>query len=288
MNTNRGVLLLLTFSLFTGLGGYFVKQTSGINPQQILFFLAILASLFIFIVALVTKRLKELKFRLPFQTILMGAAQGLSIYFFYAALEKTTVASTMMLVYTAPIFSAIFASIFLKEKIAQNTVLGILMSLIGVLLISNPSEFKIDSNHMVGSIYALLGGFFYAAMAISSKSLTEKTKPIYTAFWQYFIIMVMTAFFAKGVTMAQFSANFIPLAYLGCVAGGLAFIIYMQGIKLVRGQYIQIITMMEVLVGTLSGVILLKEPLPSRVMIGGLLILGGVLVVSAKKNLLKR
>lgn len=288
MKKSQGILLLIIFSIFTGLGGYFVKLTIGINPQQILFFRALLASIFIFTIAVIQGNLKELKFRFPANTIIMAIVEGLSIFFFYAALERTTVTNAILLTYTAPIFSVILSAIFLHEKIERKTLGGIFLSLTGVLIISNPSDLKLGSDQMIGSLFALLGGFFYAAMAISSKSLTAKTKPIYSAFWQYFIIMILTFFFAIGTPLQAFTNNLFPLLYLGWIAGGLAFILYMKGIDQVKGQNIQIITMLEVLVASLSGVILLHEPLSFPIVCGGILILGGVIVVSVKRVLPKK
>lgn len=279
-----GVLLLASFSLLTGLGGYFVKITHGINSQQILFFRAVLACIFIFAVAVFTKRSQELKFRFPIGTILMGVVEGLSIYFYYLALEKTTIANTTLLVYTAPIFSIIFSKIFLKEKIEKKTILGILASFIGVIIVSDPAKFSIDQKQMYGSIFALLGGFFYSAMAISSKSLTEKTTPLYSAFWQYFVIMVLSAIFVLPTPPQVFTSNLVPLLYLGLVAGGFAFLLYMEGIKRVKGQIIQVITMLEILVASLSGFFLLREPITPNTLLGGAFILSGIFVVSLKNK----
>jgi CRISPR-associated DxTHG motif protein len=281
---NNGVLLLISFSLLTGFGGYFVKITHGINSQQILFFRALLACTFLFSVAIFTKRLRELKFRYPVGTIIMGAVQGLSIYFYYLGLEKTTIANTTLLVYTAPIFSVLLARIFLKEKIEKKTVFGIVASFIGVIIVSDPSKFRVDSQQMYGSIFALLGGFFYSAMAISSKSLTEKTTPLYSAFWQYFVIMILSAFFVFPISLHIFTNNLISLLYLGWVAGGFAFLLYMEGIKRVKGQVIQVITMMEILIASLSGFFLLKEPLTSNTIMGGAFIILGIFIVSLKNK----
>lgn len=281
---NSGVLLLSTFSLLTGFGGYFVKITHGINSQQILFFRSVLACIFLFGVAFFTKKIHELKFRYPFATILMGAVEGLSIYFYYLALEKTTIANTTLLVYTAPIFSVIFAAIFLHEKVEKRTILGILASFIGVIIVSNPAKFSLNPEHMYGSIFALLGGLFYSAMAISSKSVTEKTTPLYAAFWQYFVILILSSFFIFPVSSKLVTNNLISLLYLGIVAGGFAFLLYMNGIKQVKGQIIQVITMLEIVVASLSGFILLKEPIDANAVIGGVFIIIGIFIVSSKKK----
>ncbi len=285
---NNGVLYLISFSLLTGFGGYFVKLTQGINSQQILFFRAVLACFFLLALAVFTKRLKELKFRFPFGTILMGVVEGLSIYFYYLALTKTTITNTTLLIYTAPIFSVILAAIFLKEKVERKTILGILASFIGVIIVSDIGQLRLDPEHLSGSIFALLGGFFYSAMAISSKSITEKTTPLYAAFWQYLVIMVLSAAFALPASFQLLKVNAPSLLYLGWAAGGLAFILYMEGIKWVKGQIIQVITMLEIVVASLSGILLLGEKLTLPTIIGGLFIIGGIFIVSVKSKVKNR
>jgi len=279
---NHGVLYLLIFSLLTGMGGYFVKLTSNINPQQILFFRAILAIIFLFCVALFTGKVKELKLKIPANTILMGVVQGLSIFFYYLSLNRTTIANSTLLTYTAPVFSVILSAIFLKEKIATRTIVGIIASLIGVIIVSDPTQISLNPTHQWGSIFALLGGFFYSTMAISSKSVTSKPTPLYAAFWQYLIIAIFFAPLSLPLTLASFTGNLPSLLYLGWVAGGIAFLLYMNGINHVKGQIIQVVTMLEIVVASLSGVILLGETVTLPTVLGGLFIIVGILIVSGK------
>jgi len=281
---NNGIVYLISFSFLTGFGSYFVKIINGLSSQQILFYRAILASIFIFCVALFSGRIKELTFRFPIGTITMALVQGLSIYFYYLALERTTIANAVLLVYTAPIFSVILARIFLHENIERTTILAIIVSFIGVFIVSDPNQIKVNPQQFYGSFFALLGGFFYSAMAISSKSLTHKTTPLYSSFWQYFIIVILSFIFALPIKLVLVKTNILPLLYLGWAAGGLAFLFYMQGIKKVKGQIIQIITMLEILISSLSGVILLNEKLNLQTIIGGILILSSIFIVSSKQS----
>lgn len=277
---NQGVFYLTIFSILTGLGGYFVKQTIGINSQQILFYRAVFATLFIFIFVLITKQVKKLSFQLPFNTILMGAVQGLSIYFYYLALTKTTITNATLLVYTAPLFSIILSAIFLKENIRAQSVIGVLISFVGVLIILDPTTIQLGSDHMLGSLFAIFGGLLYSAMAISSKSLSQKTSPLYCAFWQYFIIAVLSVFFAAPFSIRIVLQNSVSLLYLGIAAGGIAFLLYMEGIKQVKGQVIQIVTSLEVLVASLSGVLLLQESVSLQTIVGGICILIGIYIAT--------
>lgn len=279
---NKGVLYLLAFSLLTGMGGYFVKLMTGISSEQILFARAILACIFLFGVAVVTGKTSELKLKYPWATLLMGLVEGLSIYFYYQALKTTTITNTTLLVYLAPVFSVILSAIFLKEKISRRTIFGIFISFLGVVIVSDPAKFSISPGHMWGSIYALLGGFFYSAMAISSKAVTEKTTPLYAAFWQYFVIIFLSLPFALPLAPQIVQSNILSLLYLGWIAGGIAFLLYMNGISRVKGQIIQVITMLEIVIASLSGVLLLGEPMSIQTIVGGLFIIGGIFVVSKR------
>jgi len=58
----------------------------------------------------------------------------------------------------------------------------------------------------------------------------------------------------------------------------------MKGIAKVKGQIIQVITTLEIVIGILSGVILLGEKLNLPTIFGGTLILFSVFIVSSKSN----
>lgn len=278
---NNGVLYLVFFSFLTGFGSLFVKFIHGLNSQEILFYRALLASVLLIAFAIFSRKLKELVFRFPISTVTMALTQGLSIFFYYLALERTTIANAVLLVYTAPLFSVMLSSLFLHEKIEKRTKFAIIFSFLGVLIVSNPSRINLGPTQFYGSLFALLGGFFYAAMAISSKSLTHKTTPLYSAFWQYFIITICSFFFIFPINFSRVVPNITFLLYLGWAAGGFAFLLYMYGIKKVKGQIIQIITVLEIIISSLSGVVFLHEKLEPLTVVGGIFILFSVFIVSS-------
>lgn len=280
---NKGVLYLLICSVIFGFGGFFIKMTVGMSSEQMLFSRAVAACIFLFVVAISTGKLKELKIKYPIATIIMGLVEGLSLFFYYRALETTAVTNTTLLVYIAPVFSVILSAIFLKERIEKKTILGIAASFIGVVIVSDPTKFSVNPGEMWGSIYALLGGFFYAAMAISSKNVVQKTTPLYATFWKYLVIAILASMFALPMETIQLTNNIVPILYGGWIAGGIAFLIYMKGITLVKGQVIQVITMFEIVVASLSGILLLGERPTVQTLFGGLFIVGGILIVSSKK-----
>ena len=66
---------------------------------------------------------------------LFGLITALHFWFYVASLSYTTVAHSLTLTYTAPIFVAIFSALFLREPLAHRRYLGVLVT-VGVLVAS--------------------------------------------------------------------------------------------------------------------------------------------------------
>ena len=178
--------------------------------------------------------------------------------------------------YTAPIFSVILAKFFLKEKIEKETLIGIFITLLGIIFILDPTTFSFDSNQTIGNLIALGSGFFYSAMALTAKPVLKTKSGYYVAFWQNIIISLMFILFLKVNPVSAISTNWWQLGIIGILSTGIAFILFMEGVRKVKAQKIFIVTALEPLAGTVLALILLAE-IPSILTIAGaILILYGV------------
>ncbi len=279
----RGYVELIIFSLLAGTVGTFVKLIQNMDVYTILFFRAAIATLFIFGVVLFRKNIKELYLAYPFRTFLVGFIQGLALFFYFASVLKTSVSNAIFLLYTAPIFSVIFAKIFLKEKIEKETIIGIIVTLAGIIFIIDPRTFSFSSGQTLGNLLGLASGLFYSAMALTAKPLMKNKSGYYVAFWQYLVISVMFLFFLNIKSSAVIAVNLWKLLVIGIICTGIAFILFMEGARKVKAQKIFIVTSLEPLAGTIFALFVLNE-IPSPIaIIGGVLILYGVYVTTSKK-----
>ena len=80
-NEQKGYLELIFYSLLSGMVGVFFKLVHGMSVYSIVFFRAAIAAVFIFLVILFRKRLKELPLIFPLKTFMVGLFQGLSIFY---------------------------------------------------------------------------------------------------------------------------------------------------------------------------------------------------------------
>jgi len=278
----KGYIQLIIYSLLAGSVGVLVRLVQGMDAFSITFFRAFIGVLVIFAIIAFRRKIRELKIVDYKKTFLVGAFQGISIFMYFFAILNTTIANAMFLLYTAPIFSVIFAKIFLKEKIQKKTILGVVLAMIGIIFILNPAKFSFSSSNSLGILFGLGAGLFYSAMAITAKPLTKKVSGYYLAFWQYLIISVLFAISLRGTSVNIVAGNILPLLGIGIFTCGIAFILFMKGVKRVKAQKVFVVTALEPLVGVVSAIIILSEIPTLFTGIGAILILAGVFAVMRK------
>ena len=130
---------------------------------------------------------------------------------------------------------------------------------------------------------SLASGFFYSAMALTAKPIMNKKSGYYTAFWQYAVISLMFVFFLKIDSSTVLIENWWKLLTIGILCTGIAFILFMEGVRKVKAQKIFIVTALEPLAGTIVALIILKEIPPIMTIIGAVFILYGVYRITIKK-----
>lgn len=277
---SNGLFLLGLFSFVTAFVGIFVKLINGMDVYQIIFIRASLALAFIFFITKTKGKISELRIEKPLLTLFIGIFEGISILAFFLAINLSSVTNAIFLAYSAPIWSVFFSYFFLGEKIEKKTIISVIIAIIGILFIVDPR--KLEFNLQLGNIFALLSGFFYAAMAILAKPMLEKKSGYYVAFWQYFVISVIFGIISRFNLAGAFD-NVPALIGLGIFATGLSAILFMEGIRKVKGQEIFVITSIEPVFASILAFIILGEKISVLGYLGAALILIGIYNISKKQ-----
>lgn len=126
-------------------------------------------------------------------------------------------------------------------------------------------------------------GLFYSLMTLTAKPLIKKVSSYYIVFWQYAIISIMFIFLCTVDSANTLIQNWWKLLVIGIFCTGIAYILFMKGVKEVKAQKILIVAMLEPLAATFFALIILKE-VPSLITIlGALLIIFGVYMTTNYK-----
>ena len=97
---------------------------------------------------------------IPGPGLLMVGAYSLGTIFFIYAITHTSVANTLIILSTTPLFAAIIGRVLLHEKIQPRTMLAILLVMIGIAVIASGSAQQ--QGRLIGDVAAIFGSFFLA------------------------------------------------------------------------------------------------------------------------------
>jgi drug/metabolite transporter (DMT)-like permease len=99
--------------------------------------------------------------------IARGAAGAIALIFVYTALTALPFAEATVLQYLHPMFTALLAIIFLREYLQKNTVICIVLSVIGLLIMVRPSFIfdGLSGDYPAWAVAAAMAGAFGSAVA---------------------------------------------------------------------------------------------------------------------------
>lgn len=104
---------------------------------------------------------------------------------FYYAVTHLPLADATLIMYTNPVMTGILAAVFLKEAIDRTDVVGLLLSLLGVVLVAQPSFLFARSTHLdpFAVLVALAGAFFAAVSYVIVRKLRQTEHELTVVFY---------------------------------------------------------------------------------------------------------
>ncbi len=162
---DRGVLYMVLASLSFAIMGGFAKELSrSIPPLEVTFF----RNLFGVVVVLASLGRYPLRQRggRPWLLLFRGTIGFLALLAYFYDFAHIPLGEAVTYNKTSPIFVAIFAAIFLREKMPRSAWLAVFVGFVGIVLIARPDGVSLDK-------YDLLGIFSGAGAALAYTSIRE-------------------------------------------------------------------------------------------------------------------
>lgn len=308
MNKNLGFTAIIISATGMGLVGTFSRLATPTNPKTgasyiIGDFLALgrmtVGAVVMLIIIAVMGNLKNVgKTHLSFSVVAGGVCIGASLAFYVSSTLMTTIANAVFLIYTGPLFSAILAAIFLKEKISLRNGIFLFLVFIGMLLTvglinydpSSGLTFGLDlgahsdlPNKSLGDLFGLASGLFYGLALFFYRYRADIPSEV-RSFWNFVFGMLGSLAVMIFRLVAIDSTNPIKVMEgndwlwafgLFLVSGALAI-----GLLPVAGKHlfaVELSTMAywECVVALILGSVIWHEALTTTGAIGGALIIVG-------------
>ena len=292
---NRAILLIILAGLLWGTSGIFVNFLSpyGITAFQMTAIRGVVSVIAIGTYMLLTARRMITKvFKLKLRDLPLIAGAGLSMFVtaaaYYISMQLTSIATSVILMYTAPIFVTCYSVIFLKEKLTVKKALAVIAVFLGCAFVSGVVG-GIKMNFW-GVLIGLLSGISYSAYNIITKAeMKRNVNPVSATFYCYIFMAVLALLISKPqgiITVAMnnsISVIFLMLG-LGFFTFAMPYLLYTIALRDVSASLATNLGVIEPLAATVYSAVIFKEVLSVYQIIGIVLVIGAVIVLGRSEE----
>ncbi|CAJ1180626.1 membrane protein [Companilactobacillus crustorum] len=266
-------------------GGMFVVVkiiVEEIHPIQLVFLRYLVAIVFLILFSIIKKEKwhwNTKDFRLIVWIGIIGNA--VSIVAQETGTWLSSAQTGSVITSATPTFMVIFAWLILKEKLTRVKIISVVMATIGVMMIVG---IHLTGKHVLEGVLSLVGAAFtWALMSVLVKKVKTYSSLQITIMSTCVAIICLLPFSLNNTT-ALLKINFFEpkiifcLLYLGAISTALAFVMWNQGLTMVEASSSGLFFLLQPVIGTLLGWLLLNEDISIGFILGTLLILGSVWV----------
>ena len=206
-----------------------------LDNLQVLFFSTLSASISLLIISIAQGKFAVVKTYTPkdYAIFALMGFIGVFLYRFFlqAALLLMPAQEAFIVNYTWPIMVVIFAWLILKEKMTPKKVVGLLLSFIGVVVVTTKGDFSVLNFSIGGVFFALAGAVVYGFYSVLGKRQTYE-KFTSTTFFYIFSFIFSTIALLLFSSVPSLSLNQLGgLLWLGVFPSGLAFVFWLLSLK---------------------------------------------------------
>ena len=297
-------LAALLFSVMEILG----KLAVGLNALQLNFLRFVLGGIILLLPTINILKRENIKLTKNdiiyfFGTGLLGVVISMSL--FQLAINFTKASTEAILFSTNPIFTILFACLFLGEKLNKKTIVSIIFSSLGILFILNP--FRTNSD-ILGIVLSILSAVTFSLYSIAGKLRSSKYGSTVLNCMSFIIgsaIMLILIFISNFPVISSHISptgklgfminipilsginlqNIIPLILLGVLVTGFGYMFYFKAMDTTSVTTASMVFFIKPALAPIFALLILNESISINTIIGIALILIGAYFIFVKKNL---
>jgi drug/metabolite transporter (DMT)-like permease len=206
---------------------------------------------------------------------LRGVFGGLAVLLYFTAIAHLPVGTATLLNYTAPIYTALFAAIFLRERVGLATALALLAAFGGVVLVlradAPPGQLGIGRWELCGMASALLSGA--AVTTIRAVRRTDGSWEIFAAFCLVGVLATIAPAWRGWVSPTPF--EWVLLVAVGALSV-LAQVLFIHSLRYIRAATSGVVSQLTPVTALACGVLFLGDRLRPLALLGSAVTIGAV------------
>lgn len=235
------------------------------------------------------------------QAFLAGSFLAVHFASWITSLEYTSVASSVVLVTTTPLWVSILSPIVLKEKVGVNVIFGLVLAMIGGIVVGlsnvcsiTGGQITCDSfslilsgKELLGNLLALLGAFMAAGYILVGRRLRQNLSILSYTFvvYGFSAIWLVLVVILRGENLFSYSSStFLLLFLLALVPQVFGHSLFNWALRFLPASAVSVALLGEPIGSSLLAFVILNEPPTLLEIVGGSLILFGISLTLFRKT----
>jgi drug/metabolite transporter (DMT)-like permease len=254
-----------------------------IDPYMFVFLRFFSAAIFMFIILLFTRKL-DIKFANK-RIWGLGILNGVSYLLQNVGISFTAASKSSLLVNLTAVWVAIISWFLLKERFGKKKLLGIILSIIGVFLITTNLNFsELTQGMLLGDILVLSSGVGWSFFIVYNKKYIDDAENSFQFMaWVLFITVIPLIPFiplSSSVSLNLPIEAWFAIAYTAIFCWIIPYSLWLKGLKHISSVTSTVVLLTEVVVAIVISYFMLDEVFTLISSAGALLILLAIVLVS--------
>jgi drug/metabolite transporter (DMT)-like permease len=265
------------------------------GPLSLMFLRVLAAGLILVGLATMKQRKTTLHWRANWRKYLTVGLLNSALPFTLIAFSELniTVSLAAILNSTTPLFTVLITAVWSKEKLTGRKVLGVLFGIIGVAVLMGGGPLAVTTEIIIAVTASLLAAFCYGTGTVYAAKNLAGLPPLYASIAQLLgaaILLAAPAALAIPPSLPSATA-IIALLALILFSTSFAYLLYFYLLQNVGPTRTASVTFLVPVFGAIWGILLLREPFNTSMLLGMTIILASVGMVTgmqiSKRNLIQ-
>lgn len=204
-------------------------------------------------------------------------------YLFVVGIFRTTGGNTALIMSSMPMWTAVLAFFFIRERLSLVAWFGLLITFVGTLIVTlQKGDLNSSASLLWGNLIVLTAALAWAAATVMSRPVLKSISPIALAFIASATtlplhIAVAAPHLREGILALKDPVVIGCLVYSGVFSTGISYAMWHYGVRQVGASHAATYQNLIPIVALAGGWMFLQESLLLGQIFGGLLIISGLI-----------
>ena len=244
----------------------------------------LVASLIMLPVLLLTRNF-SFKFDKKRLILFLGVINGVAYLLQYIGMVFTTASKSSLLVNLSAVWVALLSPMVLKEHLGSKKTIGVMVSLLGVLLMTTHLDFSsLSQGAVMGDLLVIGAGVGWAFFMVYNKPLVKDSKNLVQSMTWLLLFTLLPllppASFSAGTFFSLPLDAWLAIFYTAIFCWVIPYYLWLKGLRHISAVTSSVVLLTEVIVAVAIAALALGEVLTVISGVGALFIIIAILLVS--------